>query len=69
MRHADDRLAGAFVGRDVEDRLQGHDRRLRALEAESLLTDVARVQESLEDLGRVQRLEDPVLLVERSMSC
>ena len=63
VRHADHRLAHALVRRDVEDRLQRHDRRFATLEAEALLTDVARVQEALEDLGFVERVEDVVLLL------
>jgi hypothetical protein len=43
---------------------QRHDGRLAALEAEALLADVARVQEALEDLGLVQRLEDAALLLD-----
>ena len=54
----------AALGGGVEQRVEGHDRRLRALEAEALLADVARVQEPLEDLGRVQALEEPALLLD-----
>ena len=55
VRHADDGLFHAAVGRVVENRLQGHDGRLRAFESEALLSDVARVQERLEDLGLAER--------------
>ena len=41
------------------------DRRLRALEAEALLADVARREEALEGLGGVEALEDVALLVRR----
>ena len=64
VRHRDDGLLDPLVGRDVEDRLEGHDRRLPALEAEALLADVARVQEAFEDLGLVQRLEHAMLVVD-----
>ena len=55
VRHADDGFLDALVGRVVEDRLEGHDGRLRALETEALLADVASVQEALEDLGLAER--------------
>ena len=56
--------AHAGAGRLVEQRVEQDDGRLGALEAEALLPDVAGVQEPLEDLGRVEAVEDVALLVE-----
>src|SRR3984957_8883380 len=63
VRHADDGFFDSFVGRNIEDRLQGDDGRFRAFEAETLLADVTRVQEAFEYFGRVERFEDAVLFV------
>ena len=51
-------------GGGVEQRVEQHDGRLRALEAEPLLPDVAGVQEALEHLRRVETAEDVPLLLE-----
>ena len=58
-------LGQARAGRGVEDGVEQHDGRLRALEAEALLPDVAGVQEALEHLGGVEPVEDVALLLER----
>ena len=52
------------AGGRVEQRVEQDDGRLRALEAEALLPDVAGVEEALEDLGRVEPVEDVPLLLE-----
>ena len=56
--------AHARAGRRVEQGVQQDDGRLGSFEPEALLPDVARVQEALEHLGRVQAVEDVALLVE-----
>ena len=61
--HAHHRLVHALVDGLVEDRVEDHDRRLRTFEAETLLPDVAGVEEALEDLGRVETVEDVALLL------
>ena len=48
----------------IEQRVQQDDGRLRAFETEALLSDVARVEEALEDLGRVEPAEDVPLLLD-----
>ena len=63
--HPEHRLLDAALGRLVQDGVEQRDRRLGPLEAEALLADVAGVQEALEGLGRVQALEDVVLLLGR----
>ena len=64
MGHAHHDLGHAGAGRGVEQRVEQDDGRLRALEPEPLLPDVAGVEEALEDLGRVEPVEDVPLLVE-----
>ena len=54
--------SNAGVGRVGEDLVEDRDRRLGTLDAEPLRADVLRGEELLERLGRVQPLEDPVLL-------
>ena len=51
-------------GGGVEQRVEQDDGRLRALQAEPLLPDVAGVEEALEHLGRVEPAEDVPLLLE-----
>ena len=63
MRHAHDDLGHAGAGGGVEQRVEQHDGRLGTLEAEALLPDVAGVEKALEDLGRVQPVEDVALLL------
>ena len=63
--HAHHRLGRAGHGRLVQQGVEQDDGRLGPLEAEALLADVAGVQEPLEDLGRVQPVEDVALLVGR----
>ncbi len=49
VSHPNDGFSNAAIRRSVENRLQGHDGRLSALEPEALLTDVTRVQKTLKD--------------------
>ena len=63
--HADDRLFDAVVDRGIEEEVEHRDQGLGALEAEPLLAQVLRVEESLECLGPVQSREDGFAL-ERS---
>ncbi len=60
--HAEHDVAHAGVGGEGAQRVEHRHERLGPLEAEPLLPEVLRVQEALERLGRVQPLEDPVLL-------
>ena len=62
VRGAEHRLGGARLGPLLEHGVEDHDRRLRPLEAEALLTHVPSVQEPLERLGRVEAVEDVALL-------
>ena len=61
VRHAEDDLGHAAVGRGRQQRVEHRDERLRALEAEPLLAQVLRVEEALERLGRVEPVEDAAL--------
>ena len=61
--HAHDRLVEPLGDRLVQQGVEDHDGRLRTLEAEPLLADVAGVEEAFEDLGGVQAVEDVALLV------
>jgi len=63
VRHAHDHLLGAHLGCLVQDGVEDDDGRLGALEPEALLAHVAGVEEALEDLGRVEQLQDVLLLV------
>ena len=63
MGHAHDRFVEPGLDGLVQDGVEDDDRRLRTFEPEPLLADVAGVQEALEDLGRVQPVEDVPLLV------
>ena len=65
VRHPEHRLLDAALGRLVQDGIEQRDRRLGSFEPEALLADVAGVQEALEGLGRVQALEDVMLLLGR----
>ena len=58
VRHPEDDLGDPGVGCGVEHGVEERDRRLGALEAESLLPHVAQVEEGLEGLGGVQPAED-----------
>ena len=63
MGHSHHRLDQAGSGCLVEDGVENHDGRLRAFEAEPLLADIPGVEETLEDLGRVETVENVTLLV------
>ena len=63
MRHAHHDLGHSRVGGGVEEEREQRDERLRAFEAEALLPEELRVQESFERLGRVQPSEDGPLVV------
>ncbi len=63
VRHADDRLVDAALGRLLAQLVEEHDRRLAALEGEPLLADELRLQEGLEDLRLVELVEDPQVLL------
>ena len=65
VRHAEHDVAHARVGGLGAERVEHRDERLGAFEAEALLPEVLRVQEALERLGRVEPLEDAVLLRRR----
>ena len=60
--HAERDAVEPGIRRVREDLVEDRDRRLGTLDAEPLRTDVLRGEELLERLGRVQALEDPVLL-------
>ena len=60
--HAERDAVERGIGRVGEDLVEDRDRRLGTLDAEPLRADVLRGEELLERLGRVQPLEDPVLL-------
>ena len=64
VRHRHHDLFHAGVGRAVEEELEHRDQRLRAFEAEALLTQELRVQEAFERLGAVQGRQDAALVVE-----
>ncbi len=64
MSHAHHDFGHPGAGRRVEKRIQQHDGRLGTLETEALLPDVAGVEEPLEDLGRVEAVEDVTLLLD-----
>ena len=68
MRHPHHDLGHAGSGGGVQQGVKEHDRRLRPLQAESLLTHVAGVEEPFEDLRRIEAIKDvPLLfLVERA---
>ena len=51
VRHADDHFMDVVVRRAIDDGVDDRDGRLRAFQRESLLPDVARVQEVLELFG------------------
>ena len=61
--HSHHDLRHALSGGGVEQRVEEDDGRLRPLQAEPLLADVARVEEAFEHLGRVQPVQDVTLLV------
>ena len=63
MRHADDDLVAAELGRGADDRLQRRDRALAAVEPEALGARELDVQELLEALGLGEVLEDLALLL------
>ena len=65
VRHAEHDVAHARVARARAERVEHGHERLRPFEAEALLPQVLRVQEPLERLGRVEPLEDAVLLLRR----
>ena len=65
VRHADDDLVQAALGRALQDLVEQRDQRLAALEREPLLPDVLGLQERLERLGRVEPVQDVLLLVGR----
>ena len=64
--HPEHRLFDAALAASSRIGVEQRDRRLGSLEAEPLLADIAGVQEALEGLGRVQPLEDVVLLLGRT---
>ena len=61
--HAHDRLVEALADGRFEDRVEDDDGRLGTFEAEPLLADVAGVEESLEDLGGIEAIQDVPLLL------
>ena len=65
--HADGHLVEALLRRALQDLVEQGDHRLAALEAESLLAHVLRLQEGLEGLGLVELAEDAHLLVVRRL--
>jgi hypothetical protein len=67
MGHAHANLLDAVPGAALQDRIQNHDERFRALERKAFLADVARVQESLERLGFEKRAKDRDLRLARSV--
>jgi len=62
VRHADDDLADAELGRALDHRVEQRDEHLAPLEREPLLSDVMDREELLEELGRVELQENPALL-------
>ena len=63
VRHADADLLQPGVGRLLADLVQQGDRRLAALQGEALLADELGLQEGLEDLGLVELVQDPQVLL------
>jgi hypothetical protein len=63
VRHADADLLQARVGRLLADLVEQRDGGLAALQAEPLLADELGLQEGLEDLGLVQLVQDPQVLL------
>ena len=63
VRHADADLLQAGVGGLLADLVQQGDGGLAALQGEALLTDELGLQERLEDLGLVQLVQDPQVLL------
>ena len=63
VRHADADLFEAVVGGLLTDLVEQGDGRLAALEREPLLTDELGLQEGLEDLGLVELVQDPQVLL------
>ena len=63
VRHADADLDQAVVGRLLADLVQHHDRGLATLQREPLLADELGLQEGLEDLGLVELVQDPQVLL------
>ena len=66
--HADDDLVQAGLGGGLQHLVEQRDQRLAALQREPLLADVLGLQEGLERLGRVEPVEDVLLLLRRSAS-
>ena len=64
VRHPQHDLADPELRRPLDDRVQERDQHLAPFEREPLLADVVRVEERLEELGRVQLVDDPPLLPE-----
>ena len=63
MRHADADLLEICFGGLLADLVQQRDRRLAALQGEPLLADELGLQERLEDLGLVELVQDPQVLL------
>ncbi len=63
VRHADHDLFGAVASGALDQFVQHRDQRLAAFQREALLTDVARVHELLDALGRGQQVQDPAALL------
>ena len=62
VRHAHDDFADPGRAGALDDGVEQRDQHLAPLEREPLLADVVLLQERLEELGRVQLVDDPPLL-------
>ena len=65
MRHAHANFFHTGAGASVQDRIEDHHERLRALEGEAFLADVARVQKQFEGFGFHERAEQRYLHLRR----
>ena len=62
VRHPEHDLADPERGRPLDDRVQERDQHLAPFEREPLLADIVRGQERLEQLGRIELVDDPPFL-------